>query len=62
MLEAIVPVFLAMLIGLGCGYWLCLMYNVELVDTLKNDKARLENELAKIKAAAVAVKTDIEQV
>jgi hypothetical protein len=51
-----------MLIGLGCGYWLCLMYNVELVDTLKNDKARLENELAKIKAAAVAVKTDIEQV
>ena len=51
-----------LMIGLGGGYFLAVKFNADVLETLKNEKARLENELAKLKTAAEAVKTDVEKV
>lgn len=48
-------------VGLVAGAWIAYTYSSKLIADAQNAKARVENELAALKAAATAVKTDVEK-
>jgi len=54
--------FIGLLVGFFAGAILSYTYASKLIADAQNAKARIENELVKIKTAAEAVKTDVEKV
>ena len=60
--DIILAISIGTIAGLIAGWYLGAMYNNDVVRGLEQDKARILSEIAKLRDAAAAVKTDVEKV